>query len=286
MAIQIKHAFVSAKGDGGDATLVRPSNWNAAHTTSMASGNLLGRLTAGAGVFEEIPVSAYMAGLLNAADQATLAGLLGLFETGDVKYTFKTTASSGWIMMQGGLGIGANAGNTIGNASSGALIRANADVLPLFTLIWNNCADGVAPVSGGRGASAAADFAANKNIAIPYLVGRSPVGAGIATSSLALSARVLGTGYGEENHTISINEMPAHAHGGATGVDTPDHTHNYTGAGPTGNTGGGGAFGNAPFTGTTTGANQRHTHSIASQGGGVAANVVHPIVALNVMVKL
>jgi hypothetical protein len=26
------HAFVSAIADGGDATLVRPSNWNAAHT--------------------------------------------------------------------------------------------------------------------------------------------------------------------------------------------------------------------------------------------------------------
>lgn len=28
----ITHTFVSAKADGGDATLVRPSNWNAVHT--------------------------------------------------------------------------------------------------------------------------------------------------------------------------------------------------------------------------------------------------------------
>lgn len=27
----IKHAFTSGKADGGDATLVRPSNWNASH---------------------------------------------------------------------------------------------------------------------------------------------------------------------------------------------------------------------------------------------------------------
>lgn len=27
----IKHAFISAKDEGSDATLVRPSNWNAAH---------------------------------------------------------------------------------------------------------------------------------------------------------------------------------------------------------------------------------------------------------------
>ena len=29
--MSIKHAFVSAKADGGDATQVRPSNWNEAH---------------------------------------------------------------------------------------------------------------------------------------------------------------------------------------------------------------------------------------------------------------
>ena len=31
---RITHAFVSGKSDGGDATLVRPSNWNAAHVGS------------------------------------------------------------------------------------------------------------------------------------------------------------------------------------------------------------------------------------------------------------
>ena len=30
--MSIKHAFVSAKADGADTTLVRPSNWNAAHS--------------------------------------------------------------------------------------------------------------------------------------------------------------------------------------------------------------------------------------------------------------
>ena len=31
----VTHPFVSAKADGGDATLVRPSNWNAGHTIDM-----------------------------------------------------------------------------------------------------------------------------------------------------------------------------------------------------------------------------------------------------------
>lgn len=30
--MSVKHAFSSGVADGGDATLVRPSNWNAAHT--------------------------------------------------------------------------------------------------------------------------------------------------------------------------------------------------------------------------------------------------------------
>ena len=33
----VTHAFTSPKADGGDATLVQPSNWNAAHSLS---GNL------------------------------------------------------------------------------------------------------------------------------------------------------------------------------------------------------------------------------------------------------
>jgi len=33
--MSIKHAFESAKADGADATLVRPSNWNAEHVTNL-----------------------------------------------------------------------------------------------------------------------------------------------------------------------------------------------------------------------------------------------------------
>lgn len=65
---------------------------------------------------------------------------------------------------------------TIGNAGSGASNRANADQINLFTLLWNNWADAQAPVSGGRGASAAADFAALKTIAVPDLRGRVVAG--------------------------------------------------------------------------------------------------------------
>jgi len=49
MAVQIKHAFVSLKGDGSDLTQVQPSNWNANHVLTQATGKVLGRVTAGAG---------------------------------------------------------------------------------------------------------------------------------------------------------------------------------------------------------------------------------------------
>lgn len=86
------------------------------------------------------------------------------FTTGDVKMTWKTVADSGWVLWNDG---------TIGSAASTATTRANADTEYLFTLLWNNVSDTWAPVSGGRGGSAAADFAANKTLMLPRGVGRA-----------------------------------------------------------------------------------------------------------------
>ena len=56
MTVSLKHKFASAKSDGGDATLVKPSNWNDEHDLLMATARLLGRTTAGTGAAEEITV--------------------------------------------------------------------------------------------------------------------------------------------------------------------------------------------------------------------------------------
>lgn len=65
----VTHLFVSGKADGGDATLVQPGNWNAAHVIAAATITLaqivnvsatqrvIGRNTAGAGVEEEVTAS-------------------------------------------------------------------------------------------------------------------------------------------------------------------------------------------------------------------------------------
>jgi hypothetical protein len=57
MTISFKHAFVSAKPDAADTSLVRASNWNADHVLTMATGKILGRATAGTGAVEELDLS-------------------------------------------------------------------------------------------------------------------------------------------------------------------------------------------------------------------------------------
>lgn len=56
MAISLKHNFQSAVADGGDTSLVQPSNWNAEHDLTLATSRLIGRTSAGAGSAEEISV--------------------------------------------------------------------------------------------------------------------------------------------------------------------------------------------------------------------------------------
>src|SRR5437899_2827662 len=69
----------------------------------------------------------------NYVDTTTAA----FFSTGDLKLTLKTVADTGWVLITSTV-----FGNgTIGAASSGANIRANADCQALFTLVFNNYSD-------------------------------------------------------------------------------------------------------------------------------------------------
>ncbi len=119
-----------------------------------------------------------------------------------------TTAPVGFVLLQGG---------TIGNASSGGTVRANADTEELFTLLWNSMADSEAPVSTGRGGSASADFAANKTITLPDCRGRQVVGSGTGPS---LTARTHGSQFGAEKHNL----VPLHGHP----VNDAGHSHTPT----------------------------------------------------------
>ncbi len=120
---------------------------------------------------------------------------------------------------------------------------------------------------------------------LPDLRGRAPIGSGQAPG---LSNRTIGEILGEEAHALTIAELAAHDHGGLTGTDNPDHTHNY-GYPLAGSWGGGqgelrSLVPNIPGR-ETGGANQRHRHAISSQGGGVPHNNMQPSVVVGYIIR-
>lgn len=143
---------------------------------------------------------------INTAFAAIDAG----WSTGDIKHSMLTTAPTGWVRIHGG---------TIGKAGSGATERANADTQPLYELLWAIDNDIDFPVSGGRGASAASDFAAGKQLTLPDFRGHVLVAvAGSPFDGL------VGSQLGESNHALTTQELPVVA----------DHAHNYDGSGTLG----------------------------------------------------
>ena len=100
-----------------------------------------------------------------------------------VPYTIGPSFGSfGWVYANDG---------TIGSTASAATSRANNDTFILYYNLWTNVLNAWAPVSGGRGASAIADFAANKTIGLPKqlsrLIGEAGAGAGLTAHALAES---------------------------------------------------------------------------------------------------
>jgi hypothetical protein len=132
-----------------------------------------------------------------------------LIQTGQIIFEPKGGTLAGFVRCNG---------RTIGSASSGATERANADTAALYEYNWNNFADAILPVTGGRGASAAADFAANKPIAL--LDGRSGVLRGTddmgASAAGLLGAASFATGNaitggsvcGANGHTLTSAQLP------------------------------------------------------------------------------
>lgn len=90
---------------------------------------------------------------------SAIAALTNPIPTGIVSAYAFTTAPSGWVMVSN---------KTIGDASSNATNRANADTWLLFKGLWESFTDAECPIytSAGalstRGASAAADYALHK----------------------------------------------------------------------------------------------------------------------------
>lgn len=167
-------ATVTGQWTEGDPGTGTPATELTADWMNAIQNEVENVIVTGAG----IPLNKASNSQLLAAIQSILAATIG-WSTGDAKLTWKATADAGWVMANDG---------TIGNASSGGTTRANADTSALFALLWDNIADAWAPVSGGRGASAAADFAANKTIRLPRTLGRAIAGAGTGTYTTTFTA--------------------------------------------------------------------------------------------------
>ncbi|MBV8472593.1 MAG: hypothetical protein JO107_09470 [Hyphomicrobiales bacterium] len=212
--------------------------------------------------------------------------------TGDFKWRPTSETLSGWVK--------ANS-TTIGSATSGASQRANADTQNLFVYLWSNFSNAHCPVSGGRGATALADFQANKTIGLPDLRAKVPAGlddmgttaAGIIQGSNVTSGNgdgptTPGASGGEANHTLTTNEAPQGLHS----LSDPGHSHTPPS---------GGAFliGNAGFNPGFAGANlyapteevgntsQNSTNiSLTDHAGGGAHNTMQPFTLGTYYIKL
>lgn len=113
-------------------------------------------------------------------------------------------------------------GRTIGNSTSGATARANADMYNLFVYLWEAFANDFLPIQNSsgvlttRGANAHADFSADKRMPLFDLRGR--VVAGLDPTGVAISdswGRDLGGFGGTDKHTLTVAQMPIHTHGNA-----------------------------------------------------------------------
>ena len=210
-----------------------------------------------------------------------------VFKTRDVKIRFDDQPLAGYVRLNG---------RTIGSAASGATERANADTQSLYEELWPFAN---ISVTGGKGASAAADFAANKPLVLPnaagrFLAGMDDLGAGaqslLTTTYVGSDPTLAGATGGAQAANITQANLPSytltggtassvtasgttgtesasHTHSGTTGTESVSHSHEYTVAtfGVQGGPGGTGDFlvDGVGTTGTGAASNT-HTHSITT----------------------
>ena len=178
-----------------------------------------------------------------------------IIQTGMMIDYWGTSAPSGWVLADG---------QTIGNSSSGATGRANADTQALFVLIYGSLSNSEAPVSGGRTGNALNDFNSNKTITLPDLRGRTVVG-----KQSSGTFDTLGEKIGAETHTLTGLELPS----------IPHHSHLI---GDAVSVSSGGDF--EVFSTSTS--SPSSTQSNGGFGFGDAHNNIQPSIVCNKIIKL
>jgi microcystin-dependent protein len=267
----------------------------------MANGSVHVRLTDSSGNVQYDNPSVLVIGASSGSGGGAGVDPTTLVSTGDLKFKYGTGTLSGYVRANG---------LTIGNATSGATERANADTQALFIFLYG--ADPNLVVSGGRTGNALNDYNANKTIALPDARGR--VLSALDDMGAANSSRLatvfsgtdttLGAAGGGQNQTISVAQIPAHQHN--VYLKDPGHAHaahvpaanNLAGApnfsGPTGANlmaaGAATSIGNtdSATTGMTIGSvnGVANDNLTASVGGGNPVTTVQPTLLATLYIKL
>ncbi|MGW1422692.1 hypothetical protein ACWAT4_21560 [Bradyrhizobium manausense] len=209
--------------------------------------------------------------------------------TGDIKDVYGTGVLAGFVRTNG---------RTIGSATSGATERANADTSALFAFLWNQ--DPNLAVSGGRGASAAADFAANKTIALPDFRDKVRVAlgdmgnsnAGLFGPDYCISHTTLGFSCGGQTTTLVTANLPPYTPAGtitngAITINNQGALRNTAGD-FNNNGGGGGAFGALSAVLPNLTATQAASSFTGSAQGGTSTplRTIQPSIFITTYIKL
>lgn len=179
-------------------------------------------------------------------------------------------------------------GQTVAKSSGGT--ANGTQYIRAYEYLWNNINNTYAPVSGGRGMSADADFAANKNITLPDFTNMSPMQVGSIVNSAGKNdignqtVASEGTNGNTGAHALTIAELPIvtptiKVHSGAPNTNTVNVSL---------------SFGNSPVSAITDtrapdttsaplidsfGSGSTHLHT-GSAFVGSATSVVHPVFGL------
>lgn len=197
--------------------------------------------SAGPGGDSAIPVSAYIETLLDDADAATARATLGLVVGTD-------------ILAPDGDGTGLSG---IASVPTGAVLPHAGASAPSGFVLCDGSAISRATYAG-LFAEIGTTYGAgdgSTTFNVPDLRGRVPLGAGTGDAADA-TAHALADKSGAETHTLTISEMPSHAHPNTAGSNTFSSTDDagntlqggsvVAGPGTSGSTGSGGAHNNLP----------------------------------------
>jgi microcystin-dependent protein len=219
-----------------------------------------------------------------------------IIATGDFKMVYGSGVLTGFVRCNG---------RTIGSATSGATERANSDAQSLFEYFWG--VDVNLAVSGGRGASANADWVANKALTLPDCRGRALAGLDDMGSSAAgrltatyfgalsgANGTTLGGVGGVENQTLTTSQIPNLTANGSNSITVNSVAGNIVVGTPTNGwrEGAGGnfaAFNNgtaASSTQQSTGANAIVVTTISTGGTAPVHPNVQPTILVTTYIKL